>query len=78
MIFFKNIIGSSIEFSLALSSAIPLYLLFLSTYLLFLSTYSQSQVEMALHYKNNTEEYEDHVLEELRLADEDNDYDNDV
>ena len=33
---------------------------------------------MALHYKNNTEEYEDHVLEELRLADEDNDYDNDV
>lgn len=33
-------------------------------------------VEMALHYKNNTDEYEDHVLEELRLAHDDNDYDN--
>ena len=30
-------------------------------------------MRLALHYKNNTEEYEDHVLEELRLHELDED-----
>ena len=31
------------------------------------------QMRLALHYKNNTDEYEDHVLEELRLHELDED-----
>ena len=30
-------------------------------------------MRLALHYKNNTDEYEDHVLEELRLHELDED-----
>ena len=36
------------------------------------------QIRVALHYKENTEEYEDHVLEELRLnSPDENDFDYD-